>query len=72
MSDITRMIERARQGDDAASEQLAIHVDMGTRRSAPFSEAMQARFEAVMARHGALDVPERAGRRIGIERRPSA
>ena len=54
----------------ATSEQLAIHVDMNTRRSAPFSSVLQARLEAVMAQHGALQMPDRAGRRIGIEHRP--
>lgn len=53
----------------ATSEQLAIHVDMDARRSAPFSPELQQRFAAVMARHGALPVPERAGRRIAIVRR---
>jgi acyl-CoA thioester hydrolase len=53
----------------ATSEQLAIHVDMDARRSAPFSETLQRRFAAVMARHGALPRPERAGRVIGITRR---
>ena len=56
----------------ATSEQLAIHVDMNTRRSAPFSTPLQACLEGVMARHRALEMPERAGRRIGIERRPAA
>ena len=53
----------------ATSEQLAIHVDMDARRAAPFTEALQARFRAVMARHGELARPERAGRVIGIPRR---
>ncbi|MEE4301809.1 MAG: thioesterase family protein [Pseudomonadales bacterium] len=53
----------------ATSEQLAIHVDMEARRSAPFSDALQARFAAVMARHGELPTPDRAGRRIAIVRR---
>lgn len=53
----------------ATSEQLAIHVDMDARRSAPFSAELQERFAAVMARHGALPTPERAGKRIAIARR---
>ena len=50
----------------ATSEQLAIHVDMGTRRSAPFPDAVAARLAEVQRRHAALETPAQAGRRIGL------
>jgi acyl-CoA thioester hydrolase len=56
----------------ATSEQIAIHVDMGTRRSASFDDAQQARFAEVMAAHAALPRPAQAGHVIGIPRRDGA
>ena len=53
----------------ATSEQLAIHVDMEARRSAPFAPELQRRFAGVLARHEVLPRPERAGRSIGIVRK---
>jgi acyl-CoA thioester hydrolase len=53
----------------ATSEQIAMHVDMQTRRSAPFpADAMQ-RIDALMAQHASLPKPEQAGRVIGIRRK---
>ena len=52
----------------ATSEQLALHVDMSTRRSAPFPEQVQTRLTELLAAHAALDRPEQLGRVIGIRR----
>ncbi len=52
----------------ATSEQLALHVDMQTRRTAPFPAAIEQRIEAVMAAHAALPRPDQAGRPMGIRR----
>lgn len=54
----------------ATSEQLAIHVDMASRRAAPFPADAAARIDALLERHGALPRPEQAGRTIGIRRKP--
>jgi len=56
----------------ATSEQLALHVDMTTRRAAPFPDAVQARLAALMAEHGPLARPTQVGRVIGIQRRPTS
>ncbi|MFK7913027.1 MAG: thioesterase family protein [Pseudomonadales bacterium] len=52
----------------ATSEQLAMHVDMNSRRTAPFPESIQQRIAAVGERHSALAAPSEAGRSIGIRR----
>lgn len=52
----------------ATSEQIAIHVDMGSRRSAPFPDAIRQRLEAALAAHAALPRPPQAGHVIGIPR----
>lgn len=53
----------------ATSEQLALHVDMTSRRSAPFPPQALARIEALHAAHASLSVPDQVGHRIGIRRR---
>jgi len=53
----------------ATSEQLALHVDMTSRRTAPFPEAVQARLSALMQDHARLERPAQVGRVIGIGRR---
>ncbi len=50
----------------ATSEQMSLHVDMATRRSAPFPPDIAARIETLKAQHATLPRPERAGRAIGI------
>jgi acyl-CoA thioester hydrolase len=52
----------------ATSEQLAIHVDLATRRAAAMPEAARARVAALLERHRALPRPESVGRTIGIRR----
>jgi acyl-CoA thioester hydrolase len=54
----------------ATSEQIALHVDMQTRRAAPFPEVAMRAIDGLMARHEALPRPEQAGRVIGIHRKP--
>lgn len=52
----------------ATSEQLALHVDMATRRTAPFPAAVQTRLAELMTAHGALPRPSQVGRVMGIRR----
>lgn len=60
----------AEDGSVAATlEQLAIHVDMNERRSAPFPDDIAARIEQLMASHASLPRPEGLDRAIGIRRR---
>lgn len=56
----------------ATSEQMCIHVDMTTRRAAPFPEAIQTKISTLMKNHKALTRPDQAGRVIGIKRKVSA
>ena len=53
----------------ATSELMALHVDMNTRRTAPFLPDAQARINAIMAQHKDLPKPERVGQTIGIRRK---
>lgn len=55
----------------ATSEQLALHVDMSGPKVAPFPADVLAKVEAMRAAHAALPMPERAGRSIGIRRKPA-
>ena len=55
----------------ATSEQLALHVDMSGPKVAPFPADVLAKIEAMRAAHAALPMPERAGRSIGIRRKPA-
>tara|TARA_R110000824_G_scaffold390760_15_gene587933 strand:- start:33860 stop:34363 length:504 start_codon:yes stop_codon:yes gene_type:complete len=56
----------------ATSEQMCIHVDMSTRRAAPFPQTSQDKIAALMAAHKDLPRPEQAGRIIGIKRKAAA
>ncbi|MER9959374.1 thioesterase family protein [Mesorhizobium sp. M0045] len=55
----------------ATSETLSLHVDMAGPKVAPFPADVLARVEAMRAAHAALPMPERAGRSIGIRRKPA-
>jgi acyl-CoA thioester hydrolase len=55
----------------ATSEQLALHVDMSGPKVAPFPADVLAKVEAMRAAHATLPMPERAGRSIGIRRKPA-
>lgn len=53
----------------ATSEQMLLHVDLNTRRAAPFGAEHQALFEKMWAGHSQLPRPAQAGRSIGLERK---
>ncbi len=53
----------------AVSENMVMHVDMNTRRSAPFPDEVQQRLETLMADHAPLDVPPQVGKVMGIRRK---
>jgi acyl-CoA thioester hydrolase len=50
----------------ATSENLALHVDMGARKTAPFPAAVAQRLAKMQAAHARLPLPEAAGRRIAM------
>lgn len=52
----------------AVSENLLLHVDLGTRRVAPWAPEVLARIQDRLAAHAALPVPEQVGRRVGLTR----
>lgn len=53
----------------AKNEIIEIHIDMTTRKPAPFPAPIQARLAEVMALHGALERPAESGRGIAIPRK---
>jgi acyl-CoA thioester hydrolase len=53
----------------ATSEQLLVHVDLATRRSAPFLPEHQDLFAKMFAGHSKLPKPEQAGRGIGMAKK---
>nr|RAW02528.1 thioesterase [Aerococcus urinae] len=53
----------------ATSEQMCIHVDMKTRRVAPFPSEIESRVARMLEAHRTLPRPEQAGRIIGIRRK---
>ncbi|MEM7079783.1 MAG: thioesterase family protein [Pseudomonadota bacterium] len=53
----------------ATSEQLGMHVDMHSRRSAPFPGAVTDKLTAMLATHNTLERPAEVGHKIGIVRR---
>ncbi len=55
----------------ATNELVSMHVDMATRRSAPFPEDVVARLAALQSAHGVLPPTAQLGRRLGIRRRGS-
>ncbi|MBX3576870.1 MAG: thioesterase family protein [Rhizobiaceae bacterium] len=56
----------------ATSEVLALHVDMAGPKVAPMPADIAANVKAMLAAHASLPRPERAGRSIGIKRKPAA
>ncbi len=50
----------------ATSENMALHVDMAARKTAPFPDFIAARLERMKAAHVKLAVPEGVGRRIAM------
>lgn len=55
----------------ATSETLSLHVDMNGPKVAPFPQDIMAALDRMRAAHAALPMPERAGRSIGIRRKPA-
>jgi acyl-CoA thioester hydrolase len=50
-------------------EVMGLHVDLSGPRSAPFTDEIFARIEALLAEHRQLPTPPQLGRKIGIRRR---
>jgi len=50
----------------ATSEQIALHVDMQSRRAAPFPEEVQTKLAQIATHHRDIDVPTQVGHKIGI------
>jgi len=50
----------------AMSENMALHVDMAARKTAPFPDGIAARLHRMKAAHSSLPLPEGAGRRIAM------
>lgn len=60
-----------RVGEDepaAVSENLVLHVDLTTRRVAPFAPEVLARIADAVADHADLPLPKQVGRRVGLRR----
>jgi acyl-CoA thioester hydrolase len=53
----------------ATSENMTIHIDMASRKTAPFPPDIRARIEAVANAHRAIDRPEGIGRRVAMPSR---
>ncbi|NQV61141.1 MAG: thioesterase family protein [Alphaproteobacteria bacterium] len=53
----------------STSEQIAMHIDLGARRAAPFPDLMRRRIDAVMLAHADLPQPDGVGRSIAIRAR---
>ena len=50
----------------ATSENMTLHVDMATRKVAPFPPDIRARIQAVLDTHAAVPRPEGIGRRVAM------
>jgi acyl-CoA thioester hydrolase len=50
----------------ATSENMALHVDMNTKKTSSFSDAVTRRLVQMKASHARLPRPEAAGRRIAM------
>ena len=55
----------------STNELMSLHVDLGTRRGAPMAEEISTRLAAIHAAHSRVGRPLQAGRRIGLDARPS-
>ena len=53
----------------ATSENLSLHVDMTSKKTAAFPHEVTARLAEMKASHALLPIPEAAGRRIGMKGR---
>ncbi|MEM1046399.1 MAG: thioesterase family protein [Pseudomonadota bacterium] len=52
----------------ATQEQMSLHVDMRAKKVSPWPDDVMARMNAMREAHAGYDWPDRAGRRIGIQR----
>jgi acyl-CoA thioester hydrolase len=50
----------------ATSENMTIHIDMMSRKTAPFPPDIRARIQAVVAAHAAIPRPEGLGRKVAM------
>jgi len=55
----------------ATSEQILIHLDLGTRRTSEFPEDAQNKMFELFELHKLAEIPERVGHTIGIRRKSS-
>ena len=53
----------------ATSEQLALHVDMTTRRAGEFPQHIIDKLDAMSGPHRRLEIPAQVGHQIGIKRK---
>jgi acyl-CoA thioester hydrolase len=67
-----RMYHGQEQYLAATAEQLAIHVNLDSRRSAPFPPDIAQNLATLGAAHARLPLPENAGARIGLTRKSAA
>lgn len=54
----------------AVTENLVVHVDLATRRAAPFAPALRERLAAAVTAHASLPLPKQVGRKVGLRRGP--
>jgi acyl-CoA thioester hydrolase len=50
----------------ATSENMTIHIDMGTRKTAPFPSDIRVRIDALAKAHSAIPRPEGIGRKVAM------
>ena len=62
-----QLIQTAENAVSATSENLALHVDMDAKRSAPFSQSVLDRLAKMSASHARLPRPTAAGRSVGLK-----
>ena len=62
-----QLIQTAENSVSATSENLALHVDMDARRSAPFPQSVLNRLEKMSDSHARLPRPAAAGRNVGLK-----
>jgi acyl-CoA thioester hydrolase len=63
------LLQAAEGWVSATSEQLALHVDMKTRRVSPWPDDILERLAAMKAAHASLPMPEAVGRKITMPAR---
>jgi len=62
-----QLIQTAENAVSATSENLALHVDMDGKRSAPFPQSVLDRLEKMSDSHARLPHPVAAGRSVGLK-----